>query len=250
MTDYRRIKRPFKRKTMKRQEVVLRKYVDEPERFTHVIGLDEVGWGAIAGPLVVTAVVLPFEFENPVVKKTKTGVQYGFKDSKRFTTAKSRAAGAAFAREHVLAHETMYSMPQDVHKYGPAKALNYLQRKLARKMLKLFPKSLIVVDGNRTISGIRRAEQLALVGADSKIPAVSGASIIAKVSRDSYMCELSDELFPEWEFYHNKGYPTPEHLKKLEEWGPTQVHRLNVARVQEAFEKNGWYEDVHQVSTD
>jgi ribonuclease HII len=243
MSDYRRIKRPFKRKMIKRQEIVLRKYVDNPERFTHVIGLDEVGWGAISGPLVVTAVVLPFEFENPVIKKTRTGTQYGFKDSKRFTTDKSRANGAEYAKEHVLAHETMFSMSQDVHTYGPGKALSYLQRKLIRKLKKLYPDALVVVDGNRAVSGVSRDEQVALIGADAKIPAVSAASIIAKVERDNYMITMLSVEYPYWEFHKNKGYPTPEHLEKLSEWGPTHIHRMNTEPVQKAFDRKGWYED-------
>ncbi|MHA2068577.1 MAG: ribonuclease HII, partial [Candidatus Thorarchaeota archaeon] len=81
-----------------------------------------------------------------------------------------------------------------------------------------------------------------LVGADSLVPAVSAASIIAKVSRDEYMMAL-DELFPEWEFYKNKGYPTPEHTQTLKENGPTMVHRMNVSIVQSAFDKKGMYDE-------
>jgi ribonuclease HII len=208
-----------------------------------VIGLDEVGWGAIAGPLVVSATVLPFEFENPVIKKTKAGVQYGFKDSKRFTTDKSRRAGAAFARKNVLAHETLFSMPRDIATYGPAKALSYLQRKLARRLLMKYPNALLIVDGNQAVSGIRRDCQIALVGADAKVPAVSAASIIAKVTRDEYMIELGADMFPYWQFHKNKGYPTPEHVAKLRVWGPTRIHRLNVGMVEDIYLKKGWYED-------
>lgn len=236
-----------------KQAVILRQYVDDPDRFTHVIGLDEVGWGAIAGPLGVTAVVLPFEFENPVIKRTKNSIQYGFKDSKRFTTDQSRVAGAQFAKEHVLAHETLFSSAQDIHTYGPAKALSYLQRKLARQLLKRYPNALVVVDGNRPVIGIAKEQQLALVGADAKIPAVSAASIIAKVARDAYMIELGSQFFPHWEFHKNKGYPTPEHLAKLQAWGPTHVHRLNIELVEEVYNKKGWYEDEeregHQTRT-
>lgn len=228
---------------MKRQDVVLSKYVDEPERFTHVIGVDEVGWGAIAGPLVVTAVVLPFEFENPVIKKTKNGVQYGFKDSKRFTTDKSRRAGSDFAKANVIEHVTDFSAPRDIYTYGPAKALAYQQRHLIKGLLKKYPNALVVVDGNKAVSGVRRDQQVALVGADAKIPAVSAASIIAKVARDYYMRTLGEVCYPYWEFHKNKGYPTPEHLEKLREWGPTFIHRMNVSVVEEVYRKKGWYED-------
>lgn len=206
--------------------------VEDSERFTHVIGLDEVGWGAIAGPLGVSAVVVPWDFKNP-----------GFKDSKRYTTNNARIRGAEFAMENVLAHETLFSLPQDVHKFGPGKSLSYLQRKIVRRLQKKYPNSLVVIDGNKRIQGVRKADQVSLVGADALIPAVSAASIIAKVERDQYMIELGNELFPEWEFHKNKGYPTPEHLHKLKEWGPTRIHRLNVERVKQALEKRGWYED-------
>lgn len=213
-------------------EVDLRDLVDDPDRFTHVMGLDEVGWGAIAGPLGVSACVVPMDFENP-----------GFKDSKRFTTDKARRRGAEFARENVLDHETLFSLPQDIHTFGPGKALSYLQRKIVRRLLRKYPNALVVVDGNKPVSGIKRTDQVALVGADALIPAVSAASIIAKVDRDNYMIELGETLYPEWEFHKNKGYPTPKHLQKLKEWGPTRCHRLNVDRVMTAFQEKGWYED-------
>ncbi len=214
----------------KRQEVVLAKHVEDPTRFTHVIGLDEVGWGAIAGPIGIAAVVLPWEFENP-----------GFKDSKRFTTDKSRLRGSDFAKANVLTHEIMFSAAPDVHKYGPSRALNYIQRKTVYSLLKKYPKALIVIDGNKTIAGPAKKSQLALPKADALVPAVSAASIIAKVARDAFMVTLG-EAFPEWDFHKNKGYPTPEHLSKLREFGPTEHHRLNIALVQHALEEKGWYE--------
>jgi len=212
-----------------KQEVVLEKCVPNHEQFTHVIGLDEVGWGAIAGPLSVSGVVLPWEFTNP-----------GFKDSKRFSTNNSRKKGSDFAKANVLAYTTQFSLPQDVAKYGAGKALHYLQKKVVYKLLADYPKALIVVDGNKYIPGVDKAKQLTLVGADALIPAVSAASIIAKVARDEYMMAL-DELFPTWEFHKNKGYPTPEHLKRLKELGPTTVHRMNVTIVKSTFEKKGMY---------
>jgi ribonuclease HII len=236
LSDYRKIKRPFKRKMTQKQEIVLDKLVNNPERFTHVIGIDEAGWGSISGPLSVSAVVLPWEFENP-----------GFKDSKRFTTDKSRKRGSEFAKANVLAHETLFSLPQDIHKYGPAKALAYLQRKLVYTLLEQYPNALVIVDGNRIIPGIKNKRQLALVSADALVPAVSAASIIAKVARDEYMIELGNRWFPEYEFHKNKGYPTPEHLAKLYKYGPTRVHRLNVSIVQEAYDKKGWYENGESV---
>lgn len=225
---------------MTNQKNTLSEYVDDLEKYDYVIGLDEVGWGAIAGPLVVSACVLSVDFENPVIKKTKSGIQYGFKDSKRFTTRNSRLKGAEYAKANVLAHEVMFSMSQDVATYGPQKALSYIQKKLIYKLTQQYPKALIVVDGNKKITGMSGADQCAIIGADAIIPAVSAASIIAKVERDEYMIELSNE-YPEWDFHKNKGYPTPEHLDKLKEMGPTKIHRLNVSLVEDALKKKGWY---------
>jgi len=232
VTDFRRLKRPrpYKRKMTKRQEVVLEQHVENPQRFTHVIGLDEVGWGAIAGPIGVAAVVVPFHFENP-----------GFKDSKRFSTDKSRLAGAVFARANVLAYEVVFATPEEVNEYGPASSLGYLQRTVVNKLLAQYPDSLVVVDGNKAVAGLRKSIQLALPKADSLVPAVSAASIIAKVARDTFMVTLGEQ-FPDWDFHKNKGYPTPEHGVKLNAMGPTVHHRMNIAMVREALEKKGWYE--------
>jgi len=243
VTDYRGHKRPFKRKMIKQKTVDLSKLVPANTRFTHVIGIDEVGWGAIAGPLVVSAAVLPFVYDNPVIKKTASGVQYGFKDSKRFTTRNSRIAGAAYAKNTVLAHETLLALPEAVYTYGPGKALSYLQRKLVKRLLTKYPNALIVVDGDKSVAGVPKHQQLAVIEADSYVPAVSAASIIAKVTRDEYMIELGAELFPWWEFHKNKGYPTPEHKSKLKAWGPTRIHRMNIDLVKVAFKEKGWYED-------
>lgn len=202
--------------------------------YDYVIGLDEVGWGAIAGPLVVTGAVLPWEFTNP-----------GFKDSKRYTTDRARAVGAQFAQEQVLDYCSYDVSPDDLAQYGPGSALSYSQKKVAMTLLELYPNAIVVVDGNRSIRGLSRARQLAVPKGDATVPAISAASIIAKWRRDSQF--LQQEYHPEWEFHKNKGYPTPEHLTKLRAWGPiAHVHRMNVKAVAAAHEQHGWYEEKEE----
>lgn len=196
--------------------------------FTHVIGIDEVGWGAIAGPLVVVSAVVPWDFKNP-----------GIKDSKRYTTENSRKNGAQFAKAHVLDHYIHEVPASAVESYGAGQSLSYGQKKAAQKLWAKYPGALIVVDGNRIIRGMSKRFQVAVPGGDATVPAISAASIIAKVHRDNLMKMLH---YPEWEFDKNKGYPTPPHLSKLETLGPIEgVHRMNVRIVESAFIEKGWY---------
>jgi ribonuclease HII len=85
---------------------------------------------------------------------------------------------------------------------------------------------LIVVDGNSYIPGIPRGPQRALPKADTRVPAVMAASIIAKVLRDRVMNSLH-RLFPEYGFASHKGYPTKSHRTALDMLGPSPVHRLS-----------------------
>lgn len=231
--NWRAHKKPHKKKkTMKQNsEIDLNTLVSEEYEF--VIGIDEVGIGAIVGPIVISGAVVPWGFKNP-----------GFKDSKRFTTEKARESGASFAKSNVLRH-ILFTVTQDrIEEIGAGPAVSEGQRFVVYTLLQEFQNSLIVVDGNKLISGFPRKNQLAIVKADARVPVVSAASIIAKQDRDKTMIEIGHlEEYDVFRFYKNKGYATKNHMEVLEVYGPTKYHRRNVQKVIELEEKLGRFEE-------
>lgn len=181
---------------------------------THVLGIDEVGLGAYAGPLVVGAVLAPIEWSHPALK-----------DSKAFGGNKKELHRAEVLRQ--LDAETprvrcfIYRTPVEaIDAIGIGRALMNSFRALMQVLGG--PRILSVVDGNKHVRGM---EHIALPKADTFVPQVMAASIVAKVSRDTEMIELS-RRYPVYSFSKNKGYGgSDEHLDALRKHGPCPEHR-------------------------
>ncbi len=184
-----------------------------------VAGVDEAGRGPLAGPVVVAAVVLPL---SPALD--------GLDDSKRLRRAERerlfeeiRARAVAWAVEVVSVEE--------IDRVNILTAtLNGMQRSV--RALEPGP-TLVMVDGNRAPE--LRREVRTIIEGDRWVPAISAASILAKVTRDELMDQYHAE-YPQYGFDHNKGYPTPEHLELLKQHGPCPIHRRSFAPVREALE--------------
>lgn len=185
-----------------------------------VVGVDEAGRGPLAGPVVVAAVIL--HPHRPVS---------GLDDSKRLSAGR-RAALFESICEHAVAWSVVAVEPAEIDR------LNILQATLLgmqRSVEQLSPAPLLaLVDGNRTPRLPCAAQTI--VGGDALEPAISAASILAKVTRDRIMLELHQQ-FPDYGFDRHKGYPTPEHLQKLSQFGPCEAHRKSFAPVREAMQK-------------
>lgn len=173
-----------------------------------VVGLDEVGRGSWAGPLVVGAAVLP-----------KDRRVYGVRDSKLLTEDRreelfDRVADwcEAWAIGVVTHNECDF--------YGMADAQR-IAAKRALEGLGLKPDQ-IILDGKWNFVGGENVE--CIVKADMKCLSVAAASVLAKVSRDRMMREVADE-YPQYNFASNKGYPCPIHKAALLEWGMSPIHR-------------------------
>jgi ribonuclease HII len=179
-----------------------------------IAGVDEAGRGPLAGPVVAAAVIL--DPQRPIV---------GLADSKQLTPRiRERLADAI--RTQALAWAIAQASVEEIDR------LNILQASLlamARAVadLKVTPR-LVLVDGNQ-IPPVTCATQ-AIVGGDATEPAISAASILAKVERDRQMCEL-DRRFPGYGFAQHKGYPTAAHVAALATLGVTEVHRRSFAPV-------------------
>jgi len=172
-----------------------------------VAGVDEVGRGALAGPLTVAAVVLARE---PRIE--------GLDDSKRLTPARRRELAA-----HIHAQATAVS----IH-HVPAEQIDSLGITAALKIAVISAVArLPIVADHVLLDGhpLRTCEhETAIVKGDSKVAAIAAASIVAKVARDALMCELAGS-YPAYGFEVNKGYGTPEHLAALARTGPSAIHR-------------------------
>lgn len=186
---------------------------------TLVAGVDEVGRGPLAGPVVAAAVIL--DPEHPIE---------GLADSKALTEAR-REALAEEIRARALAWALGRCEPSEIDR------LNILQASLVamqRAVVALDPAPQhALIDGNRCPQLPCTAQ--AIVKGDATEPAISAASILAKVVRDREMVEL-DRQFPDYGFAAHKGYPTREHLDALERVGPCEHHRRSFAPVRRWLE--------------
>ena len=185
-----------------------------------IAGVDEAGRGPLAGPVVVAAVIL--DPEHPVT---------GLDDSKRLNE-KKREALFPLIRERALAW-SIVEVP--VHEIDELNILQATMAGMQRAVAALDPQaSRALIDGNRVPELPCPAR--AIVQGDRLEPAISAASILAKVHRDRLMVK-AHERFPAYGFDRHKGYPTAGHLEKLEELGPCDIHRGSFAPVRNAIQR-------------
>lgn len=186
-----------------------------------VAGVDEVGRGPLAGPVLAAAVILPRSEE---CEESSFAWISQLRDSK-VISERVRERLAAEIRVHALWGVGMVS-PQVVDQINVLQATR-LAMKRAVEALPTRPGALII-DGREVVEV--NAPQCAIVGGDGRCLSIAAASILAKVTRDRLMCEL-DERFPGYGFAANKGYGTAEHLAALTALGYTTTHRLSFAPV-------------------
>lgn len=200
--------------------------------FERIAGIDEVGRGPLAGPVVAAAVVLPTEMRLPPLK-----------DSKKLT---------AFQREElcrvILAEALDFGI-------GCVEAreidrVNILQATF-QAMLKALqglrvPPQYVLIDGPYELP--MSIPQAGIARGDQVCSSIAAASIVAKVHRDRMMVEY-DEMYPAYGFARNKGYGTVAHCVALEKWGPCPLHRRSFRRVANAnqeFRKSSLSHEHHK----
>lgn len=171
-------------------------------------GVDEVGRGPLAGPVVAAAVIL-----DPACRIE------GLTDSKRLNASR-RAILAEQIHARALAVGIGRAEVQEIDSINILQA-SMLAMQRAVKALAVLP-TYALIDGNSCPRLRCTAE--AVIGGDGLVPAISAASIVAKVYRDALMVELHDH-YPHYGFCDNKGYPTPAHVEALKIHGVTPVHR-------------------------
>ena len=185
-----------------------------------VAGVDEAGRGPLAGPVMVAAVIL--DPSKPVD---------GLDDSKKLIEARREALFSLIC-ERALSWSVIEISPAEIDRLNIL-AATLLGMKQAVEKLDPVP-SLALVDGNRAPDVACAVRTI--VGGDGLEPAISAASILAKVTRDRLMHRMH-ERFPEYGFDRHKGYPTAEHMQRLEELGPCEIHRRSFAPVRNAMQR-------------
>lgn len=189
---------------------------------SYIAGVDEAGRGPLVGNVVVAAVIL-----NPAI------TIHGLTDSKKLT-AKKRDVLAEIIKQEALAWHISEATPALIDDINILQATLYAMRQ-AVLGLNLEPNR-VVIDGRDVPTQLPIPAQ-AIVKGDLKIPAISAASILAKVTRDRQMLELHQQ-FPLYGFDRHKGYPTKEHLEKIKQYGVTSHHRRSFRPVRAAIEQS------------
>lgn len=183
----------------------------------YVAGVDEVGRGPLAGPVIAAAVV--FRPEQFLIE--------GLRDSK-LMTATEREAVAAVVRETALAWALGAASVREIDRHNILRASALaMRRALARLPVRT---DRVLVDGN-PVPGLAQPHD-AIVGGDDRSLSIAAASVLAKVARDRLMCALG-RRYPAFRWEHNKGYATRAHLAAVWLEGPSPHHRMSFAPVRQ-----------------
>ncbi|MFH1372783.1 MAG: ribonuclease HII [bacterium] len=186
-----------------------------------VCGVDEVGRGPLAGPVVAAAVIIPPDVDLE-----------GIDDSKKLSAAR---------REQWFERIVELGLPcavgiidnEGIDKMNILKASLMAMRKAVMD-LKQSP-DFVLVDGDYPVPRIDQP-QYAIIGGDRRCRCIGAASVMAKVTRDRIM-DRYEALYPSFSFSRHKGYPTPAHLQELREHGPCEIHRRSFKPVAELLEE-------------
>lgn len=200
-----------------------------------IVGVDEVGRGPLAGPVVTAACVIKdvhFFTANNTLEKSWDLVR----DSKSLSE-KQRIQAYAFVEEHFYVGLGM-STPETIDRINilqatflaMKKAIVAMEREMERDHALVHVERLIVlVDGNQKIPNFTR-EQACVAKGDQIVKTIAAASVIAKVTRDKMM-KAYDNMYPQYGFGLHKGYGTKIHMQALKQYGATPIHRKSFAPV-------------------
>ncbi|MBR5356003.1 MAG: ribonuclease HII [Lachnospiraceae bacterium] len=186
----------------------LKEYEKKYESLGYVCGIDEVGRGPLAGPVVAGAVILP--------KDSK--ILY-LNDSKKLT-AKKREELYDVIMEKAVSVGLGFVGPERIDEINILNATYEAMRDAVSK-LSVVPD--VLLNDAVTIPGLPM-KQVPIIKGDAKSVSIAAASIVAKVTRDRLMVEY-DEIYPEYNFKSNKGYGSADHIEALKKYGKTPIHR-------------------------
>ncbi|MDE6059680.1 MAG: ribonuclease HII [Clostridia bacterium] len=185
-----------------------RKYFEQG--FSAVAGVDEVGRGPLAGPVVCAAVILPLEEEKRIP---------GIDDSKKLS-AKKREQLAEKIKQTARAYSIQEVSAEVIDEINILQATRLCMKRAVESLS--IPADMVLTDGNMTLD--IAIPQKSIVKGDALVCSIGAASILAKVYRDELMCRFAIE-FPEYGFERNAGYGTAAHIQAIRENGICSIHR-------------------------
>jgi len=186
----------------------------------HIAGLDEAGRGALAGPVVAAAVILPLDNPDALAHLHEVN------DSKQLS-AKRREALFSLITQHALAYGIGQESAAVIDEIG---IIPSTKRAMLTAVSQLIPPAqYLLIDGRIRLKNTSLPQQ-SIIRGDSKSLSIAAASILAKVTRDRIMVEL-DAHYMQYGFAQHKGYGTEKHRDAIEKYGPTPVHRYSFAPI-------------------
>lgn len=193
-----------------------------------IVGVDEVGMGCLAGPVVVCATLL-----SPSLYSARRRNLERLRDSKLLSAAQRERFAHELRRERFIRHVLVTIPPRDVDRYNVLQAARRGMQKAVTRLLTSQERgplnAIVLVDGNRPVPDIVWPQQT-IVGGDRLVFAIAGASVLAKVHRDALMVRYA-QRYPGYGFEVHKGYGTLRHLSSLRNLGPSPIHRKSFAGV-------------------
>lgn len=184
-----------------------------PHYYSNLIeaGCDEAGRGCLAGSVYAAAVILPKDYDNPLLN-----------DSKKLTEKRRKVL-----RDQILRDAEAWAVgvvtPEEIDKINILNA-SFLAMHRALDQLAVRPEA-VIVDGNR-FKPYHDLPYTTIVKGDGKYQSIAAASILAKTFRDEYMDSLAKE-YPYYDWQKNKGYPTKAHREGIRDHGPSPYHRMS-----------------------
>lgn len=203
-----------------------RKYIEEG--FTCIAGVDEAGRGPLAGPVVAAAVVLGPDFHLLGLNDSKQ-----LKEEERENFYLPIMQGTAGVGIGIVDH-------REIDRINILQAsFKAMRMALDQLAVQGLEPDIILVDGDKTIPGIGILQR-PIIGGDAASASIAAASVVAKVTRDRLMVEMSKH-YPGYGFERHKGYGAPEHLEALRRLGPSPIHRMTFSMVRQVS-----YSEVYQ----
>lgn len=190
------------------------------EGYEYLAGIDEVGRGPLAGPVVATAIIMPKDCYIEGVTDSKKVSPKKRKELKKVILEKAIAVSTVFIDEKIIDEVNIY----EATKIAMYEAIKKLEKKPDYILIDAMPLELDIPHDS-------------IIKGDEKSFTIACASIIAKEARDDFMDEL-DKLYPEYGFKQNKGYPTKVHREALIKYGATPIHRKTYGPVAKVLSKD------------
>lgn len=191
----------------------------------HIVGIDEAGRGALAGPIVVAAVSIPKGFYPRVATLPR------LKDSKKLSPLQRLAWFELIKSHPQITYSTARIYPRKIEKINIANCANLAAQKVFERITSRFyfldPKFSVLLDGSLYLGDKASQPRFAktIIRGDEKITVIKLASIVAKVTRDRYMMKLH-RRHPDYHLHLHKGYGTLAHRRMIRRHGPAEIHRL------------------------